>query len=59
MVLFALFSRNMEWIDAHDIQLAREVLVSEPFCFKPRTAERGKVYQEIANRLNENRLIHF
>ena len=59
MVLFALFSRNMEWTDAHDIQLAREVLVSEPFRFKPRTVERGKVWQEIANRLNENRLIHF
>ena len=59
MVLFALFSRNMERTDAHDIQLAREVLVSEPFRFKPRTVERGKVWQEIANRLNENRLIHF
>ncbi|XP_068738447.1 uncharacterized protein [Montipora capricornis] len=52
-------ARNMEWTDAHDIQLAREVLVSEPFRFKPRTVERGKVWQEIANRLNENRLIHF
>ena len=59
MVLFALFSRNMEWTDAHNIQLAREVLVSEPFRFKPRTVERGKVWQEIANRLNEKRLIHF
>ena len=49
----------MEWTDAHDIQLGREVLVSEPFRFKPRTVERGKVCQEIANRLNENRLIHF
>ena len=59
MVLFALFSRNMGWTDAHDIQLAREVLVIEPFRFKPRTVERGKVWQEIANRLNESRLIHF
>ena len=59
MVLFALFSTNMEWTDAHDIQLAREVLVSEPFRFKPRTVEHGKVWQEIANRLNENGLIHF
>ena len=33
--------------------------LSEPFRFKPRTLERGKVWQEIANRLNENRLIHF
>ena len=52
MVLFALFSRNMEWTDAHDILLAREVLVGEPFRFKPRTVERGKVWQEIANRLS-------
>ncbi|KAK2564224.1 hypothetical protein P5673_012471 [Acropora cervicornis] len=35
--------KNTEWTDAHDIQLAREVLVSEPFRFKPRTVERGKV----------------
>ena len=59
MVLFFLFSRNMEWTEEHYIQLAREVLLSEPFRFKPRTVERGKVWQEIANRLNENRLIHF
>ena len=54
-----LFSRKMEWTKEHDIHLAREVLFSEPFRFKPRTVERGKVWQEIANRLNENRLIHF
>ena len=48
----------MEWTEEHDIQLAREVLLSEPFRFKPRTVERGKVWQEIANRLNEHRLIH-
>ena len=59
MVVFNLFSRNMEWTDPHDIQLAREVLVSEPFRFKPKIVERGKVWQEIANRLIENRLIHF
>ena len=49
----------MEWTKEHDIHLAREVVLSEPFCFKPRTVERGKVWQEIANGLNENRLIHF
>lgn len=27
--------------------------------FKPRTVKRRKVWQEIENRLNENRLIHF
>ena len=32
----------MEWTEEHDIQLAREVLLSEPFRFKPRTVEHGK-----------------
>jgi len=27
----------MEWTEDHDIQLAKEVLVSEPYHFKPRT----------------------
>ena len=49
----------MEWTEEHDIQLARELLLSEPFRFKPRSVERGKVWQEVTNRLNENRLIHF
>ncbi|CAH3030579.1 unnamed protein product [Porites evermanni] len=35
-------ARNMEWTEEHDIQLAREVLLSEPFRFKPRTVEHGK-----------------
>ena len=27
---------KMEWTDDHDIQLAKEVLGSEPYCFMPR-----------------------
>ena len=27
---------EMEWTEDHDIQLAKEVLASEPYCFKPR-----------------------
>ena len=32
--------------------MCREVLVSEPFNFKPRNSERGKVWEAIAQRLN-------
>jgi len=32
--------------------MCREVLVSEPFNFKPRSPERGKVWEAIAQRLN-------
>ena len=49
----------MEWSQAHDLQLAREVLASEPFRFKARNVERGKVWQEIADRLNGTILPRF
>ena len=49
----------MEWTEKHDIYLAREVLLSEPFRFRARTVERGKIWEEIANRLNEATTIHF
>ena len=42
----------MEWKEEHDILLCREILVSQPFKFKERTVERGKIWDEIANRLN-------
>ena len=42
----------MEWTENHDVILCREILVSEPYKFKPRTLERGKVWDEIAERLN-------
>ena len=32
--------------------MCREVLVSEPFNFKPRSAERGKVWEAFTQRLN-------
>ena len=32
--------------------MCREVLVSEPFNFKPRSPERGKVWEKIAQELN-------
>ena len=42
----------MEWKGEHDILLCREILLSQPFKFKERTVERGKIRDEIANRLN-------
>ena len=42
----------MEWTENHDVILCREILVSEPYKFKPRTLERGKEWDEIAERLN-------
>ena len=30
----------MEWTEDHDIQLVKEVLVSEPYRFKPRAVSR-------------------
>ena len=42
----------MEWKEEHDVLLCREILVSQPFKFKERTVERGKIWDEIANRLN-------
>lgn len=49
----------MDWSENHNILLAREVLVSEPFRFKPRTVERGKVWQEITDRLNSSKVHKF
>ena len=48
---------KMEWTEDHDIQLAKEVLVSEPYPFKPRavqarlpavrTVKRAKIWQYV------------
>ena len=41
----------MEWKEEHDVLLCHEILVSQPFKFKERTVERGKMWDEIANQL--------
>ena len=67
IVLIFSYFKSVEWTKDHDIQLAKEIIVSEPYRFKPRTVkarlpavvslrtvERGKMWQYvIANRLNE------
>ena len=42
----------MEWSEKHDAILCREILLSQQFNYKSRTVERGKVWEEIAERLN-------
>lgn len=42
----------MEWSETHDAIFCREILLSEPYKYKPRTVERGKVWDEIAGTLN-------
>ena len=49
----------MEWKEEHDIFLCRETFVSQPFKFKERTVERGKIWNEIANRLNNCQTLKF
>lgn len=50
---------EMQWKEEHDVLLCREILVSPPFKFKERTVERGKIWDEIANRLNNYQTLKF
>ena len=44
---------EIEWKEEHDVLLCREILVSQPFKFRDRTVEGGKIWDEIAaNQLN-------
>lgn len=43
----------MEWTEAHNVCLAREVRACEPWLFKPRTVDRGKAWASIADHLND------
>ena len=44
----------MEWTERHDIILAREILVSEPFKFKKGSVDKGKAWSTIADSLNSS-----
>ena len=50
---------EMEWKEEHDVLLCHEILVSQTFKFKERTVERGKIWYEIANRLNNCQTLKF
>ncbi|PFX14997.1 hypothetical protein AWC38_SpisGene20811 [Stylophora pistillata] len=47
---------DMEWKQECDLPVLQEIAVSEPFRFKTSTRERGKVWEEITKRLNENKV---
>ena len=40
------------WTEDHDILMLREAVTSEPYNFKPKSSERGKVWESIATHLN-------
>lgn len=45
-------SRYFVWTEDHDILMLREAVTSEPYNFKPKSSERGKVWESIATHLN-------
>ena len=44
----------MERSEDQNLALVREVLITEPYRFKARTTERGKVWQQMADNLNSD-----
>lgn len=48
----------MEWTEAHDLILAKEVRALEPWIFKARTVDRGK-WNAITDRLNNETSVTF
>ena len=50
-ILFT-FRSAMGWSEDQNLALVREILITEPYRFKARTTERGKVWQQIADNLN-------
>ena len=45
-------SRYFVWTEDHDILIRREAVTSEPYNFKPKSSERGKIWESIATHLN-------
>ena len=52
VLLTASKSRYFVWTKEHDILMLREALTSEPYNFKPKSSERGQVWESIAAHLN-------
>ena len=42
----------MKWTDEMDILFLREILVEEPYQYKPKSKERGQIWKRIAYNLN-------
>ena len=49
----------MEWTNAHDTLLCREVLYSEPYAAKKGSNDRGKIWTDIAGALNSSKDLDF
>ena len=49
----------MDWTEAHDSTLIREILIVEPFQFKSSTVKRGQACSQIAEILNSVELPNF
>ena len=49
----------MEGSEDQNLALVWEVLMTEPYHFKTRTMERGKVWQQIADNLNSDHALKF
>ena len=47
------FCLGLGWFEEQN-RLVREVLITEPYRFKARTTERGKVWEQIANNPNSD-----
>ena len=45
-------SRYFVWTEDHDVLMLREAVTSEPYNFKPKSSDRGKVWESIAAYLN-------
>ena len=44
----------MEWSEEHDILFLREMAASDIFMYKKESVDRGKVWDDIVDRLNRN-----
>ena len=51
-LLTASKSRDFVWTEDHDVLMLREAVTSEPYNFKPKSSERGRVWESIAAYLN-------
>jgi len=52
-------SRYFVWTEDHDVLMLREAVTSEPYNFKPKSSERGKVWESIAAHLNSLKTTEF
>ena len=48
----------MEWTQECDLLLLQEIVMSQPYKFKPSTRDRGQVWEGITARLNATELFH-